>query len=352
MGDVLVRQEGVCGRITLNRPQAINALTLEMVAEMYRTLKAWAGDPEIEFLLVDGAGDRGLCAGGDIRALYDYAVSGDFASAAAFFQEEYRLNFFISRYPKPYIVLMDGIVMGGGVGISAHGSRRIVTERSMLAMPETSIGFIPDVGGTFLLGRAPSEFGTHLALTGGRIGAADAIACGLADMYLASDRAPALVDALIACDSQATMRACLQTFAAAPPAGVYESQRRWIEECFAGGSVEEILAALHDRPEREATAAAQAIAKNSPTSLKVTLRALRRGREYADLGRCLQQEFSIAMMCVREGDFVEGVRAAVVDKDRRPRWRPDRLEDVTEGQVDSFFAGPHLSRDAVTEQHG
>jgi enoyl-CoA hydratase len=201
MSDVLVRVSGSCGRITLNRPRALNALTLEMVNIMHAALMTWAHDVSIQFVLVDGAGERGLCAGGDIRAMYNAVIADRRDLATDFFRNEYRLNYLISRYPKPYVALMDGIVMGGGIGISAHASHRIVTERSELAMPETAIGFVPDVGGTHLLGTAPDELGTYLALTGSRIGAADAVFCRLADTVVLSGDLLILTSHLEKCEN-------------------------------------------------------------------------------------------------------------------------------------------------------
>lgn len=342
MSEIHALVEGVCGRITLNRPAAINALSLDMVRAMYRALTDWATNPAIQFVIVDGAGDRGLCAGGDIRALYTSAIAGNFDAAAAFFGEEYRLNYLISRYPKPYIALMDGIVMGGGIGISSHGSHRIVTEHSVLAMPETNIGFIPDVGGTYLLGNAPEESGTWMALTGARINAADAILCGLADFFVPHDSLASLLSRLKACTESSAIDSCVRGFTAEPPKGTFADQRGWINECFAASSVEEILQALKSRTEEAARTAAGGIARNSPTSLKVTLHALRKAREYKALRPCLQQEYTLALACLRHGDFIEGVRAAVVDKDRKPVWQPGRLEEVTEGQVQTFFNGPDV----------
>ncbi|GAC1427723.1 MAG: enoyl-CoA hydratase/isomerase family protein [Acidobacteriaceae bacterium] len=349
MTDVLVGKQGACGRITLNRPGAINALTLDMVRQVYRALKAWADDPEIKFILLDGAGERGLCAGGDVRTLYKYALSHDLSSAATFFREEYRLNYFIAHYPKPYVSLMDGIVMGGGIGISAHGSHRVVTERSALAMPEVSIGFIPDVGGTYLLGKASAEFGTYLALTGRRIGAEDAILCGLGDECVASHRLSSLVDRLLTCDSRTAIDACLQSFATTPPTGELADRREWIEGCFGEDSVEAILSALHGRTEEAAREVAAEIGRNSPTSLKVTLLALRRGRDYDLLEPCLRQEFSLALSCIQDGDFSEGVRASLVDKDRRPFWKPALLQDVKADRVAFFFSGPELPQDFLSK---
>jgi enoyl-CoA hydratase len=336
MSDVLPRVEGRCGRITLNRPKALNALTLGMVRGIQAALEAWEQDPAVEFVMIDGAGERGLCAGGDVRAIYDAARAGDFAAVERFFREEYELNQRIADYPKPYLALMDGIVMGGGVGVSAHGAVRVVTERSVLAMPEARIGFVTDVGATYLLSRTPGELGTYLGLTSARIGAADAIACGLADVYVEGDRVAGLVAELMN-RGGAEAGGCVRSFSAEPPAGRLSEGRGWIDACFGEATVEGIVAALAQRPEAEAGAAAEEIAKNSPTSLKVILEALRRGRVYGALGPCLAQELVLAQACVREGDFCEGVRAALVDKDRSPRWRPARLEEVAEERVKTFF---------------
>ncbi len=341
---VLVRREGALGRITLNRPKAINALTTGMVVAVDAALRAWAVDDRVAAVLVDGAGGRGLCAGGDIRFFRDCALRGD-PAPKAFWAAEYRLNALISTYPKPYVALMDGLVMGGGIGISAHGATRIVTERSVLSMPEVGIGFVPDVGGTHLLARMPGEIGTHLALTGGRIGAADAIACGLADHQLPGAALPAFVAALRAAAAAGlgaggadTLARRYATPAAAGGPPALAADRAWIDPCYRYDSVEEILAALAASPVPAARAAGLEIATKSPTALKVTLRALRAARTLPGLGACLDQEYRISCVLLGTHDLVEGVRAAVVDKDRSPRWSPDRLADVTAGDVERFFA--------------
>ncbi|MCA1196068.1 enoyl-CoA hydratase/isomerase family protein [Saccharopolyspora sp. 6V] len=329
---VLLSVEGALGRITLNRPKAINSLTLEMVREMTAALQRWSTDEQVRAVLVEGAGERGLCAGGDIRALHDAAKAGDEELPKAFWSEEYRLNSMLAHYPKPVVGLMDGVCMGGGVGISAHGSRRVVTERSKVGMPEVGIGFVPDVGGTFLLSHAPGELGTHLALTGAPIGGADAVALGLADHHLPSERIDDLVKALTSGD----VDAALARFATAPPESPVAAQREWIDEAYAADDVAEILARLRARPEQAAADAAAAIGTKSPTSLKVTLRALRSRPE--TLEAALDQEFRIALRCLTAGDFVEGVRATLVDKDRDPKWSPNALDEVTEEHVQRFFA--------------
>ncbi len=337
MSDVLVRVSGACGRVTLNRPRAMNALTLEMVQTMHHALLEWARTDAVAFVLVDGAGERGLCSGGDIRAMYSAVLAGQPELATGFFRAEYELNYLISRYPKPYIVLMDGVVMGGGIGISAHGSHRAVTERSQLAMPETAIGFVPDVGGTYLLGRTPDEIGTYLGLTGSRIGAADAIALQLADTMIASANLPRLIEDLEGCADALATQEILSAASAQPPAGMSPEQKMWIAECFSATTVEEIVERLVHHTAPEAKAAAVELSKMSPTSLKLTLAALRNGRASNDLAASLRQEFRLAQSCMRGHDFTEGVRATIVDKDRNPRWSPARLEEITPEFVRECF---------------
>ncbi|QEE27928.1 enoyl-CoA hydratase/isomerase family protein [Terriglobus albidus] len=337
MSEVEIRVEGACGRLTLNRPSALNSLTLMMVRELKAALRQWIEDPAVEFILLDGAGERGLCAGGDIRALYDAARSGRLEEAATFFREEYELNSLISSYPKPYIALMDGVVMGGGIGISAHGSLRVVTERSTLAMPETRIGFIPDVGGTFLLARAPDELGTYAALTASRLGPADALLLRLGDLFISSNEIPSMIAELALCRTALDAHELLLNKSAAPSPGSLEAERQWIRRCFSRQTIEEILNSLDEETSDIAQRAAAEIRKNSPTALKVTLRALRDARHKADLGYSLRQEYNLAMACLQNPDFLEGVRAALIDKDQQPRWSPDDPARVTGEQVEKFF---------------
>jgi enoyl-CoA hydratase len=335
--DVLARVDAGVGHITLNRPKALNALTLPMVEELARVLTAWAADPSVKLVLLDGAGPRGLCAGGDIRSLYDAALAGDNSLAEAFFRAEYRLNAQIAAYPKPYVALMDGIVMGGGIGVAAHGSLRIVTERSRLAMPETGIGFVVDVGGTWLLGRAPDELGLHAALTAAELGPADGILCGLADVHVPSDRLASLSHALRGCDTLAAIGDCVQSHATEPAAGRLAQDRPWIAECYAAPTMEAIVAVLADQAEPAAREAAAKIVGKSPTSLKVVLRAVRLARESGGLAASLEQEYRLVLHSVQTHDFREGVRAAIIDKDRNPAWSPARLEDVDDAAVAAFF---------------
>lgn len=341
---VLLSRHGSLGRITLNRPRAINALSRPMVDAIDAALHDWADDPAVRVVMIDGAGERGLCAGGDIRALHAAVTAGDPEDAVAFMAHEYRMNAHIGAFAKPYVAFMDGVVMGGGIGVSSHGSVRLVTERATLAMPETSIGLFPDVGGTWLLGRrAPGELGTHLALTGRRIGAADAILAGLADRCVPADCREALAAALADCTDMGSVHAVVDRFAIDPPApdgGGLAGSRDWIDRAYAGHSVADILAALDAEAGPDAAKAAAEIRRNSPTSLAVTLRALRLARGSGGLDECLAREFGIVRHSLASADFCEGVRAAVIDKDGRPSWRPARLDALDPAAIEAFFAPP------------
>lgn len=329
--EIVLAEEGMLGRITLNRPKAINSLTLEMVREMTVALDRWRADPRIQTILIEGAGQRGLCAGGDVRALHDAVKAGDDTLPATFWSEEYRLNAALARYPKPVVGFMDGICMGGGVGITAHGSHRVVTERSKIGMPEVGIGFVPDVGGTYLLSRAPGLVGAHLALTGEPFAAADALYAGFADHFVPSSALPELAAAL----SEMSADEALPKFTEQAAGGRVEAAREWIDAAYAAPSVGAILDLLRRRPEQEARDAAETIAEKSPTSLEVTLRSVR--AQFDSLEQALRQEYRVGMACVRIGDFLEGVRATLVDKDRNPQWSPADPAEVTEDRVAAFF---------------
>ncbi|KDN81979.1 enoyl-CoA hydratase/isomerase family protein [Kitasatospora cheerisanensis] len=330
--DVLVERTGSTGRITLNRPRALNSLTHGMLETVRAALDVWAEDDRITAVLLTGAGDRGLCAGADIRAIHDDAKLGG-AGGRAFFRVEYPLNELISRYPKPYLALMDGITMGGGVGLSAHAAVRVVTERSAVAMPETRIGLVPDVGGSRLLALAPGELGTHVGLTAATMTAGDALYCGFADHFLPSAALPAL---LAAADPVAALAGLAQP----APASELAAQREWIDHCYAADTVEEILDRLRATGLAEAKEAAEQLLGKSPTMLKVTLAALRRARTLPTLAATLDQEYRISCAALAHPDLVEGIRAQVVDKDRNPRWSPGTLAAVGPEDVARFFAVP------------
>ncbi len=339
---VLLETRGHSLHITLNRPRAINALTHTMVRLIDEALTTAERDGTVTSVVLTGAGERGLCAGGDIRALHDDTRAGGRASLD-FWRDEYRLNARIARFPKPYVALMDGIVMGGGVGVSAHGSLRIVTERSRVAMPETAIGFVPDVGGTHLLAAAPGELGTHLALTGRSVGAADALLCGLADHYVPTRRLPELTEALAVSVTAEEVERTVRRFAEEPPAGEpgeLAAQRDWIDACYATDSVEEIVRRLEDTATPAAADVVAELGGRSPLALKVTLAAVRRAARLGSLEAALDQEFRVSARIREEPDFVEGVRARIIDKDGSPQWKPATLAEVDDSTVARFFAPP------------
>jgi enoyl-CoA hydratase len=335
-GDLLVRRDGMLRRITLNRPQALNAITLDMALAMTPLLREWESDPKVGAVLLDGAGERAFCAGGDIRALYDAAKAGD-SLPARFWATEYNLNVLIARFPKPLIAVMDGLVMGGGIGLSAHAAHRVVTERSAIAMPEVGIGFFPDVGACFLLARAPGYIGTYLALTGDRIGAADAIHCSLADVHVPADRLGELPSVLTGCRNSAQVRASLEGLSAAPAPARLQNEREWIDACYGAGELETIVTRLSACHAEAARAALDVMRKASPTSLKVALRNIRSAAAFKKVEESFQQDYRIALACIAGHDFLEGIRATIIDKDRNPRWRPDKIEAVTPDIVDRHF---------------
>jgi enoyl-CoA hydratase len=331
--DVLVTVENGIGLITLNRPKAINSLTHPMVTAMANVLTDWEHDDGVSAVVVEGAGERGLCAGGDIVVIY-HSARADGSEARQFWYDEYLLNAQIGRYSKPYVALMDGIVMGGGVGISAHGSVRVVTDTTKMAMPEVGIGLIPDVGGTFILSRAPGLLGLHAALTGANFDGADAIALGFADHFVPHDKLPAFKDAIVADGIDAALQAHTQE----PPPSQLLAQRDWIDHCYAGDTVEDIIAALRDHGAGPANDAADLIASRSPICVSVALQAIRRAAKLDTLEDVLRQEYRTSCGSSRSHDLVEGIRAQVIDKDRNPKWSPASLAAVTTADVEAYFA--------------
>lgn len=335
----LIERIGSTGRIRLNRPKALNSLTLAMVRDIEAALDTFEGDPRVAAVLITGEGERGLCAGGDIRMIYDSGKAGS-DEPTMFWREEYRMNARIARHSKPYVAIMDGIVMGGGVGVSVYGSHRIVTERTKLAMPEAGIGFFPDVGASWFLTRQEGELGTYAALTGAQLAAGDVIAFGLADVYVPSNRIPALVAALSQLPTTATyadVSATVGAFTETPPPAGVGSHRETIDRVFTFDTVEAIFQALEGEGTPFAEKTLTDLKTKSPLSLKVTLRLLRLGRSAPSLEACLEREFAATAVLLHGHDFFEGVRAAVIDKDRNPQWRPARIADVSEADVAAFF---------------
>ncbi|MCW2550451.1 MAG: Enoyl-CoA hydratase/isomerase [Mycobacterium sp.] len=331
--DILVNVENGVGLVTLNRPKAINSLTHGMVTDLEKALRNWANDDSVHTVLLSGSGERGLCAGGDVIAIY-HSAKGNGAEARSFWHDEYILNAYIADYPKTYVAIMDGIVMGGGVGVAAHGSVRIVTDTTKMGMPEVGIGLIPDVGGTYLLSRAPGRLGLHVALTGAPFSGADAIAMGFADHFVPHEKLDEFTAAIVA-DG---VDAALATFAIEPPASPLLAQRRWIDECYAGDTVVDIIAELRGHDAGPAIDAANYIASRSPIALAVALEAVRRAGQLDTLKDVLRQEFRTSCGALRSHDLVEGIRAQLVDKDRNPKWSPSTLALCSEDAVETYFA--------------
>ena len=338
MPDILFERRGAAGLITLNRPQALNAVTHAMVRALRVQLDRWADDPAITRVVITAAGERAFSAGGDIRALYDLGKAGRHDEALQFWRDEYPLNVAIKNFRKPYVALIDGIVMGGGVGVSVHGSHRVAGDRFQFAMPEVGIGFFPDVGATWFLPRMPGELGAYCGLTGERFGSADAVAAGLATHRIPSTRFAALLDGLT---GTLSVDALLAAFAEPAGEGPILMRRGVIDRLFAGGRIEDILATLDRETGDEAEWArktAATIRTKSPLSLKLALAQVRRGKAW-DFETCMRAEFRIVSRVIHGSDFYEGVRAVIVDKDNKPRWRPATLNEVSEAEVERHFAG-------------
>lgn len=329
---VRIARQGAVGRVTLTRPRAINALTRPMITAIDAALVAWAGDPAVECVLVDAEGDRGFCAGGDVAAVRDSITVGG-EDARRLWRDEYRMNARIGSFPKPVVSLLHGVVLGGGVGLGCHASHRVVTGDTRLGMPEVAIGLSPDVGGSWLFSHAPGELGTHLGLTGSSVGPADAIACGLADIYVPAVALPGLAAAA----SWVQLSAALAEVATAPAPGELAAARPWIDACYAGDDATVILDRLATAAEPAAREAAALVATRSPTAVALTLAAFRRARVLPSLEAALAQEYRVVAAGLTRADVAEGIRAQVVDKDRRPRWSPSRLADVDPAEVARHF---------------
>ena len=334
--DVKFRREGRLGLITLTRSKALNALNRSMCEAILPQLEAWEDDEGVAVVAIEGEGERAFCAGGDVVGLHRAGTEGS-SDWEDFFAAEYRMNHKIGTYAKPYVALLDGITMGGGVGLSIHAPFRVATENTMFAMPETGIGLIPDVGGTHALSRLPGEIGTYLALTGARIGPADCLYAGIATHYMASDRLEELKQAL-AGEKEKT-QTILNRFHSEPPGeSELKARREEIDRHFAHDSMEEIMASL-SMGDEWAEAQRDLLLRMSPTSCKLSLRALRESR-HDDLAGALKREYRLVGNIKQGHDFFEGVRAQLIDKDRKPRWTPSNLRDVTGEMVDGYFKPP------------
>jgi enoyl-CoA hydratase/carnithine racemase len=339
--EILFEVRGPVGLVTLNRPKVLNALTYNMVKLLHPQLKVWADDDAIKLVVVRAAGEKAFCAGGDIRVLHDQGKSGS-PEVINFYRDEYRLNRYIKRYPKPYIALMSGINMGGGVGVSIHGSHRVASERLMFAMPETGIGLFPDVGGTYFLPRCPGEIGMYLGLTGARLKAADAIAAGIADVYVPAERHEALIDRLVQGEA---VDDALKAEAQDPGEASIGSHRETIDRCFSASSVDAVLRCLDEDGSDWAQKTAETIRSKSPLSTRVAYDQIRAGAKL-DFEGCMALEFRLTNRFMSAPDFYEGVRAVVIDKDQAPKWQPPTLDAVADEQVEQYFAS--LGADELT----
>jgi enoyl-CoA hydratase len=341
--EVLFERQGAVGLITLNRPKALNALTHGMCVHMKAKLEDWKSDAEVACVVVRGCGDRAFCAGGDIRSLYESGKAGT-PYARTFYRDEYRLDATIKHYPKPYLALIGGVVMGGGVGISVHGPYRVADETTTFAMPETGIGLFPDVGGSYFLPRCPGELGMYLALTGSRLGTGDALYAGVATHFVPRDLHRELIGRLAKGERP---DAAVGVLAQAQSPGSLPERRGVIDRIFCMSSVEAILDALDAEASDWAHEKSATIRTKSPTSTKLTFRQLREGRRL-EFDDCMQMEFRMVNRVIEGHDFYEGVRATIMDKDNAPKWRPSELSAVSSSDIDVYFrplAGQELVLD-------
>ena len=336
--EIIARKTGQIGRITLNRPKALNALTHGMCLAMIEALEAWRDDDAVKAIVVDGAGEKGFCAGGDILKLHNSGKAGD-DQAWLFWRDEYRLNTLIHHYPKPYVALIDGITMGGGVGVSVHGSHRVAGDRTMFAMPETGIGFHPDVGGAYFLPRLAGEIGTWMGLTGARLKAPDCLAAGLATHYCPSSQYEALLEALETADlsNEDALEVLLEEFSGDPGDSELAHTRGLIDAAFAGDSVEDIVARIEAAGDGWSAKQAKILASKSPTALKLTLACLRKGGDLS-FEDVMRQDLRVSSWCLTGTDFYEGVRAVIIDKDQSPNWSPATIAEVDDAAIARAFA--------------
>ena len=339
--DIRLEHRGGLVVVTLNRPRALNALTMPMCQRLAAGLTSWQADPSVHAVLIKGAGERAFCAGGDIRWLYGVLTSEGVAAAVRFYALEYPMNAQLHHFAKPYIALLDGITMGGGVGVSVHGSHRVVTERTVFAMPETGIGLFPDVGATYVLPRLPGGLGIHLGLTGARLGAADCLYAGLGTHHVAADRLEALEDALaqadLSSDAFAAVDRVLDHFQSRAGESDLPALQERIDHSYRRASLEDVLVALAAEPSGWGRSQLEQIRTKSPTSLAVTFRQLCNGATL-DFDAAMRLEYRLVQRFMAGHDFREGVRARIIDKDNRPRWRPERLAAVRATDVDAYFA--------------
>ena len=343
MSDICIRRVGKAGRITLQRPDALNALTYDMALSIEAALLAWRDDADVAAVIIDAEGERAFCSGGDIQEMYRTGTAGDFDYGRRFWADEYRLNALIAAYPKPYVALMHGFTMGGGVGVSAHGSHRIVCESSQIAMPECGIGLVPDVGGSLLLANGPGRVGEYLGLTGARMDAGDAIFVGFADIFVPQAAWPSLIRSLEQAVDRSAVDAAIGAVAAPAPVSKLAAERDLIDRYFSGESLRDIVNLLTHTAETGAAdgdwaaAALKKLSRPSPLSMGCAVELIHRARMLGDVPRTLAQEYRFTYRCMEHGDFLEGIRAQVIDKDRSPRWRHERLDTVGAMEVSKML---------------
>jgi enoyl-CoA hydratase/carnithine racemase len=333
---ILTEKIGTAGVITLNRPKALNSIDLGMIRDLQEALKVWKEDFSISHILVKGAGEKAFCAGGDVRSVYDAWERRDRDYMDAIFREEYELNYALSVYPKPYISLINGISMGGGLGISIHGSHRIVTEKTVMAMPESAIGFFTDIGASFFLNKCPGKIGIYLGLTGDRVKGADALYCGLGTHFIDSEKLPSVYQQLLSASNQKDIDRILNEAITLPEKSFLEENQNLIDELFSGETVEDILMALKTDASEFAQKCFEGLQKKSPTSLKIIFELLKR-HQGKTLKECLVTEFRLSQHFVEQPDFFEGVRALLVDKDQKPVWIPSSLSEIDQDAISWYF---------------
>lgn len=345
MTDIHIRKEGRVGRITLDRPRALNALTYDMGLAIEDALDAWASDPDVAMLVIDAEGDRAFCAGGDIQEMYDTASAGNFAYGRQFWRDEYRMNAKMFEFPKPVATFLQGFTMGGGVGVGCHGSHRVVGDSSQIAMPEVSIGLVPDVGGSYILAKAPGRLGEYLGLTATRMAAGDAIAAGFADYYIPETAWPALIADVVESGNYTLIDAAAQP----APESEIAAQIDIIEAYFSGETLRDIVNALTHTPSDFATATLKKMRRNSPLSMGAALEIIRRNRTFDTIRPALEQEFRFTYRAAEHGEFIEGIRAAIIDKDRAPKWAHD-LSDPPAYAITKMVMP--LGKDKLTFERG
>jgi enoyl-CoA hydratase/carnithine racemase len=341
--DIAFSREQHIGLVTLKRPQALNALNLPMIKALQQQLLLWQDDNSIHAVIVQAEEGKAFCAGGDVRWLYETGLAKN-PEQMQFFWHEYRLNHFIHQFKKPYIALMNGMTMGGGVGISLHGSHPVATERFIFAMPETGIGFFPDIGASYLLARCPGQTGIYLGLTGNRLNAADALALGLINNMIDSEQLPQVLASLIqtdlSADAHQRVSACLQEFALPDAAAPIENERAAIDSCFAKDKVEAIFTSLESRSDDWSLAIKRSLEQKAPLSLKVTLAQIHKAKSLS-MGDCLKMDYRLVNHFMSDSDFYEGIRALLVDKDKSPHWQPESLALVSAAKVADYFEDGH-----------